>query len=205
VWNGDSEHVLDVILDFAKPDIEDQRNQSRQLEDAMVAEIFDASVCACCGHRCLHNNIQISLTDITNPNILEILISCETEKIKRPSRIRLFTSSNDCVIHDSYIRKSVFDICNLCHKSLSKAKPRLPEMCLETYDVGPWPSVCFENDASLTLFKRPTVAERIVMSPLMHTKCLATGYHVSGEKYTPQGQLTGHNTAFPKLLPDTNK
>jgi hypothetical protein len=205
VWNDDPEHVIDVIPDFTKPDIEDQWNQARQLEDAMVAEIFDSSVCACCGHRFPHSDMQIGLTDTTYPNILEILISCETEKIKRPSRIRLSTSLNDYVIHDSYIGKSVFDICNLCHKSLSKAEPKLPEMCLKTYDIGPWPSILFENDVSLTLFKRPTFAERIVMSPLMHTKYLTTGYHVSGEKYTPEGQLSGHITAFPKPLPATIK
>ena len=43
-------------------------------------------------------------------------------------------------------------------------------MRLKTYDVGPWPSLIFENDFSLTLFKRPTIAERIIVSPLMHTK-----------------------------------
>jgi hypothetical protein len=115
VWNGDPEHVIDIIPDFTKPDIEDQWNQARQLEDAMVAEIFDASVCACCCHRCSQSDMQIGLKDTTDPNILEILISCEIETIKRPSRIRLSISSNDYVIHDSYIGKTVFDICNLCH------------------------------------------------------------------------------------------
>ena len=44
VWNDDPEYVIDVIPDFTKPDIEDHRNQGRQLEDAMVAEIVDSSV-----------------------------------------------------------------------------------------------------------------------------------------------------------------
>jgi hypothetical protein len=57
----------------------------------------------------------------------------------------------------------------------------------------------------LTLFKRQEFAERIVMSPLFHTKYLTTRYHVSGEKYTPQGQLSGHIIAFPKPLPATIK
>ena len=81
---------------------------------------------------------------------------------------------------------------------MSKEKPTLLEKCLKTHDVGPWPSVLFENEVSLTLFKRPTFAERIVMSPLMHNKYLTNGYHVGGEKYTPQGQLSWHITAFPK-------
>ena len=55
VWNSYPEHVMDAILDFTRPDIEDQWNQTRQLEDAMVAEIFYSSVCACCGHRYPHN------------------------------------------------------------------------------------------------------------------------------------------------------
>jgi hypothetical protein len=75
-------------------------------------------------------------------------------------------------------------------------------MCLETYSDGPWPSILFENDVSWTLFKCPTFAECIVTSPLMHTKYLITrGYHVSGEEYTPRGQLSGHVTNVPKPLP----
>jgi hypothetical protein len=128
--------------------MEDQWNQARQLEDAMVAETFYSFACACCGHRCPHSSdVQISLTDASDPNISEMIISCETETIKRPSRIYLSTSSNDYVIHDSYI----------------------------------------------------------VMSPLMHIKYLTIGYHVSGEKYTPQRQLSRHITAFPKPLPCTIK
>jgi len=39
----------------------------------------------------------------------------------------------------------------------------------------------------------------------MHTKYSTTRYHVSGEKYTPQGQLSGHIIAFPKPLLGTIK
>jgi hypothetical protein len=92
VRNDDPEHVIDVIPDFTKPDIEDRWNQAQQLEDAMVAEILDASLCACCCHRCPHIDMQIGLKDTTDPNILKILISCETKTIKGPSRIRLSTS-----------------------------------------------------------------------------------------------------------------
>ena len=40
MWNDDPEHVIDVIPDFTKLDIEDQWiqwNQSCPLDDAMVA------------------------------------------------------------------------------------------------------------------------------------------------------------------------
>ena len=53
----------------------------------------------------------------------------------------------------------------------------------------------------MTSFKRPTFVERIVMSSLMCTKYFSNGYHVSGEKYTPQGQLFEHITTFSKPLP----
>jgi len=78
VWNGDPEQVSNVIQNFTKPDIEDPLNQACQLEDAMVAEMFVSSVCACCGHQCPHSVMQICLTHTTYPNILEVLISSET-------------------------------------------------------------------------------------------------------------------------------
>ncbi len=59
VLNGDPKHVIDVIPDFTKPDIEDQWNQARQLEDVMVAEICYSSVCACCGHRCPYSDCRL--------------------------------------------------------------------------------------------------------------------------------------------------
>ncbi len=105
------------------------------------------------------------------------------------------------------MEKKVVDICNLCHTFLSNAEPQLPEIYLKTYDVVPWPSLLFVNNVSSALFKRPTFDERIIMSPLMHTTYLAIGYHhVSGEKYTPQGQRFGHIIVFPKsLVPATIK
>ena len=39
----------------------------------------------------------------------------------------------------------------------------------------------------------------------MHIKYLTTEYRVSGEKYTPQGQLTNHITTFPRPLLGTIK
>jgi len=95
----------------------------------MVAEIFNSSVYACFGHLCPHNIMQIGLTCTNNdPNILELLISSETTHIKRPSRIQLSRSSSDYVSHNSHVGKSVFDIYNVCRKSLSKDDPQLPQL-----------------------------------------------------------------------------
>ena len=47
MWNGNPEHVIDSILDFTKPDIEEQLNQARQLKDALAAKFVASSVCAC--------------------------------------------------------------------------------------------------------------------------------------------------------------
>jgi hypothetical protein len=58
-----------------KPDAENQWKQARQLEDAMVAQNLKIP---CYGHRCPHSDMQIGLTDTSDPNILEVLISSET-------------------------------------------------------------------------------------------------------------------------------
>jgi hypothetical protein len=151
--------------------------------------------------------MQTGLTNTIDPNILEILISSETKTINSPSRIRLSTSLNDYAIRDSHIGKSFSDIYILCHRSLINAEPRILEICLNTYDVGPWLSLLFENDMTnfvvtnfvMTNYKRKTFAERFFLSLLIQTKYLSTGYRVSGEKYTPQGQLSGHIIAFPTI------
>ena len=88
---------------------------------------------------------------------------------------------------------------------MSKKEPQLPEICLKTYDIGPWSSMLYESDVSLTPFKQPTFAEQIVKSPLMHTKYAITECHVNGKKHTHQGQLSGHLIAFPKPLLATIK
>ena len=78
MWIGDPEHMIDGIPNFTKPYIEDKWNQARHLEDVMVTEICYSSVYACCGHRCPNSDIQIGLTNFTDPNILELPISSET-------------------------------------------------------------------------------------------------------------------------------
>ena len=70
--------MIDVITNFTKPDTEDQWNQTCQVEDAMIAEIYNSSVSACCGHRCPHNIMQTGLTHNIDPTILELLISSKT-------------------------------------------------------------------------------------------------------------------------------
>ena len=100
--------------------------------------------------------MQNGLSDNTNPIISEILISSEIKAIKRPTKIRLSASSINYDIQSSYLGKTVFDICYLCHKSLSKDELQLTELCLKIYVVNPWPSLLFENNVSLTPFKQPT-------------------------------------------------
>ena len=59
----------------------------------------------------------------------------------------------------------------------------------------------FENGIAMTSFKRPTFVERIVVSPLMRTKYLTSGYRVTGEKHTPESQIFDHIIVFLKPLP----
>ena len=86
--NGDPEHVIGVIPDFSKPDIEDQcvesSSSAQSLKDAMVDEIVYYSVrVAVTGVLIVIK--KIGLVDTTDRNILELRIPSETEKIKRPS------------------------------------------------------------------------------------------------------------------------
>ena len=80
--------LMYVIPDFTKPDIEDQWNQARQLEDAMVAEIFDSSVCACCGHRFPHSDMQIGLTDTARYGTAYYGQYDSTTLVQNPSQIQ---------------------------------------------------------------------------------------------------------------------
>jgi hypothetical protein len=96
LWNSYTEHVIDGIPNLIKLDIEDQWNRARKLEDATDAEkilkhfIFSS----CCDHRCPRSDLQMFLTNTTNPNILDFVISNITQIIKRRSRIRSSLSSN---------------------------------------------------------------------------------------------------------------
>ena len=94
--------------------------------------------------------MQSGLTDTTNPNIY-FSISNETEINKRPTRIRLSTSSNDYIIHNLYIEKYFFTIV-IYLSYFSKNEPQLHAMCLKTYDIGHWPSLIFKIDVSITPF-----------------------------------------------------
>ena len=125
-WNSDLEHVIDDIPDFTKPNIDDQWNQACQLEDAMVAAKKNLMSLHVAVIGVLIILCKQGLTDTIDRDILELSTYSETKSIKRPSRIRVSTSANDFVLHNSNIGKSVFDICNICHKSFSKKEPQLP-------------------------------------------------------------------------------
>ena len=49
VWNSDPEHVIDVISDVTKPGIDNECNQARLLEYALVDDLINSSISVCCG------------------------------------------------------------------------------------------------------------------------------------------------------------
>jgi hypothetical protein len=77
-------------------------------------------------------------------------------------------------------------------------------MCIKTYDTDPWSSSIFENDVSITPFKRPTFAERIGMSILMHTRYLTTRYQVSGENKRGSSAQAPTCTKLQAVTPPTS-
>ena len=120
VCNSVHEHVINVIPDFTKPDIEDHCNQACQLKNAMDAENFYSFVCACFGHRCSHNIMQIGSTYITHPPILELLISKDTESLKRPSlefvylQVLLIMLFTILILENHFLTSVMYAMISLC-------------------------------------------------------------------------------------------
>ena len=76
----------------------------------------------------------------------------------------------------------------------------MPQLCIKTVDIGAWPTIIL--DGALTPLKEPSHVEQLVISPVVTTKYVTTGYDVDRAKNRPAGHLTdGHITAFPSASP----
>jgi hypothetical protein len=99
----------------------------------MVAEIINLCVCACYGHRCRDNIMQIGLTSINDPNILELLLISSQTKNNKASLLSSFIHKFKRL---SYSLFENWKNINICLKSLNKDEPQVLEIVLRTYDVG---------------------------------------------------------------------
>ena len=197
--HSDIAHLLDEVAQCTKPDLVDQWAQAVKLEERLKERMFDTAPCACCGELKPVSSMQLEISENHHPNILELLVSEITPEIRRPTRVALSTGQREYAIHESYQGQPHVSVCNQCYKCLAGDDPRVPQLCIKTVDIGPWPTIIL--DGISTPLKEPTLIERIVISPVVTTKYVTTGYDVDRAKNRPAGHLTGHITAFPSASP----
>ena len=197
--HADIAHLLDEVAQCTKPDLVDQWAQAVKLEDRLKERMFDTAPCACCGELKPVSSMQLEISENHHPDILELLVSEITPEIRRPTRVALSTGQREYAIHESYQGQPHVSVCNQCYKCLAGDDPRVPQLCIKTVDIGPWPTIIL--DGISTPLKEPTLIERIVISPVVTTKYVTTGYDVDRAKNRPAGHLTGHITAFPSASP----
>ena len=195
----DIEHLLEEVMNYTKPDLAEQWAQAVKLEERMKERMFDTAPCACCGERKPFSTMTLEITEDHEPDVLSLLVSEVTPEIRYPTRVTLLTGRREYAIHDSYQDKPHVAICIPCYTRLARDIPKVPQLCVKTVDVGPWPTTII--DGVVTPFKKPTLIERIVISPVVTTKYVTTGYDVDRAKSRPAGHLTGHITAFPSAMP----
>ena len=197
--HADIAHLLDEVAQCTKPDLVDQWAQAVKLEERLKERMFDTAPCACCGELKPVSSMQLEISENHHPDILELLVSEITPEIRRPTRVALSTGQREYAIHESYQGQPHVSVCNQCYKCLAGDDPRVPQLCIKTVDIGPWPTIIL--DGISTPLKEPTLIERIVISPVVTTKYVTTGYDVDRAKNRPAGHLTGHITAFPSASP----
>ena len=197
--HADIAHLLDEVAQCTKPDLVDQWAQAVKLEERFKERMFDTAPCACCGELKPVSSMQLEISENHHPDILELLVSEITPEIRRPTRVALSTGQREYAIHESYQGQPHVSVCNQCYKCLAGDDPRVPQLCIKTVDIGPWPTIIL--DGISTPLKEPTLIERIVISPVVTTKYVTTGYDVDRAKNRPAGHLTGHITAFPSASP----
>jgi len=102
-------------------------------------------------------------------------------------------------LHESY-GMDLVSLCKDCDKALSKGT--LPRLCLKLLDIGIRPSVALMGEGCAPAMPLPdlTVVERMIVSPVKHTRYMTTAYNQTGQ--TQNVALAGHITAFPKPTPE---
>ena len=197
--HDDIAHVLDEVAQCTKPDLADQWAQAVKLEERLKERMFNIAPCACCGELKPISDMKLEITDTHEPDILQLLVSEITPEIRRPTRVTLSTGQREYAIHESYQGQPHVSVCNSCYARLARDSPRVPQLCVKTVDIGPWPTTIL--DGVVTPLKEPSHVEQLVISPVVTTKYVTTGYDVDRAKNRPAGHLTGHITAFPSASP----
>ena len=196
----EAQDVLDE-MEESSTDFEDRWKQAKLYEAKLRERMYDTRPCACCGIRVPEASMQRDVREGPE-SPLNLLISVESDKQPNPTRVRLANGTQDYVLHSSYAGEPAVSLCAPCHRQLTRSpEPRLPRLCLKTVDVGSWPKGrLLADDGDMVELPPLSVVERLVVSPVRHSRYLTTAYDQSSHQSRSVG-LSGHITAFSKPTP----
>ena len=195
-----AQDVLDE-MEESSTDFEDRWKQAKLYEAKLRERMYDTRPCACCGIRVPETSMQRDVREGPE-SPLNLLISVESDKQPNPTRVRLANGTQDYVLHSSYAGEPTVSLCNPCHRQLTRSpEPRLPRLCLKTVDVGSRPKGrLLADDGDKVELPPLSVVERLVVSPVRHSRYLTTAYDQKSHQSRSVG-LSGHITAFSKPTP----
>ena len=195
-----AQDVLDE-MEESSTDFEERWKQAKLYEAKLRERMYDTRPCACCGIRVPEASMQRDVREGPE-SPLNLLISVESDKQPNPTRVRLANGIQDYVLHSSYAGEPAVSLCAPCHRQLTRSpEPRLPRLCLKTVDVGSWPKGrLLADDGDMVELPPLSVVERLVVSPVRHSRYLTTAYDQSSHQSRSVG-LSGHITAFSKPTP----
>ena len=195
-----AQDVLDE-MEESSTDFEDRWKQAKLYEAKLRERMYDTRPCACCGIRVPEASMQRDVREGPE-SPLNLLISVESDKQPNPTRVRLANGTQDYVLHSSYAGEPTVSLCDPCHRQLTRSpEPRLPRLCLKTVDVGSWPKGrLLADDGDMVELPPLSVVERLVVSPVRHSRYLTTAYDQRSHQSRSVG-LSGHITAFSKPTP----
>ena len=195
-----AQDVLDE-MEESSTDFEERWKQAKLYEAKLRERMYDTRPCACCGIRVPEASMQRDVREGPE-SPLNLLISVESDKQPNPTRVRLQNGTQDYVLHSSYAGEPTVSLCDPCHRQLTRSpEPRLPRLCLKTVDVGSWPKGrLLADDGDMVELPPLSVVERLVVSPVRHSRYLTTAYDQKSHQSRSVG-LSGHITAFSKPTP----
>ena len=195
-----AQDVLDE-MEESSTDFEDRWKQAKLYEAKLRERMYDTRPCACCGIRVPEASMQRDVREGPE-SPLNLLISVESDKQPNPTRVRLANGTQDYVLHSSYAGEPTVSLCAPCHRQLTRSpEPRFPRLCLKTVDVGSWPKGrLLADDGDMVELPPLSVVERLVVSPVRHSRYLTTAYDQKSHQSRSVG-LSGHITAFSKPTP----
>ena len=198
--------VLEDLSDCTADTLEKRWACAKEYKAAMCDRMYHTLPCACCGDRVPKSSMHVDIGEDTLVRenrpvpLLDSLISTNSENALR---VRLLNGTKDYALHESYADKPSVSICSPCYEQLAAKFPRVPKLSLKGLDIGVRPMVHLLADGCAPLMQLPCLkpVERMIVSPVMHTRYMTTAYNQTTHQHQSVA-LSGHITAFPKPTPE---